>query len=155
MPTHYQGTEDERRALDTLTKLTRCAESLHSRLQPSLESSGLTVSQFGALEALLHLGPLCPSQIARKVLKSGGNMTLVVNNLARDGYVRKQQDVDDRRSFTVHLTAKGERKIRQAFSEHVKLLLKEMSVLSPSEQKELGRLCKKLGISNLANAATP
>jgi MarR family transcriptional regulator, 2-MHQ and catechol-resistance regulon repressor len=154
MPTHYKGTDEERRALDTFIRLVRCTESLNIRLQPNLDAHGLTGSQFGVLEALLHLGPLCPSQIARKILKSGGNMTLVVNNLARDGYVRKQKDLDDKRSFTVHLTAKGERKIRQVFSDHLKLLLKEMSVLSAIEQQELGRLCKKLGISNLAAAAT-
>jgi MarR family 2-MHQ and catechol resistance regulon transcriptional repressor len=152
MPSHFQGNAEERRALDAYIKLIRCAESLTARLQPNLESHGLTVSQFGVLEALLHLGPLCPSQLARKVLKSGGNMTLVVNNLARDGYIRKAKDLDDKRSFTVHLTANGERKVRQVFTGHLKLLRQEMSALTASEQEELGRLCKKLGV--LAAKAT-
>ena len=154
MPTHYAGNETERRALDTYIKLQRCTESLNSRLQPNLESHGLTTSQFGVLEAVLHLGPLCPSQLARKVLKSGGNMTLVINNLARDGYIRKAKDFDDKRSFTVHLTAKGERKVREVFREHVRLLVNEFSALTPEEQVELGRLCKKLGIKDLAAEAT-
>ena len=154
MPTHYKGSEEERRALDTYIKLQRCTESLNSRLQPNLESFGLTTSQFGVLEAVLHLGPLCPSQLARKVLKSGGNMTLVINNLARDGYIRKTKDLDDKRSFTVHLTAKGERKIREVFESHLNAIRKELAVLTPSEQQELGRLCKKLGMSDLAAAST-
>jgi MarR family transcriptional regulator, 2-MHQ and catechol-resistance regulon repressor len=154
MPTHYSGSEEERRALDTYIKLQRCTESLNSRLQPNLESYGLTTSQFGVLEAVLHLGPLCPSQLARKVLKSGGNMTLVINNLARDGYIRKAKDLGDKRSFTVHLTAKGERKIREVFQSHLNAIRNELAVLSPSEQQELGRLCKKLGISDLQAVAT-
>jgi MarR family transcriptional regulator, 2-MHQ and catechol-resistance regulon repressor len=154
MPTHYSGTDEERRALDAYIKLVRCTESLTSRLQPNLERHGLTVSQFGVLESLLHLGPLCPSQLARKVLKSGGNMTLVVNNLARDGYIRKQKDLHDKRSFTVHLTAKGERKVRQVFRDHLRLLVSEMSALSATEQQELGRLCKQLGMNSLATAPT-
>jgi MarR family transcriptional regulator, 2-MHQ and catechol-resistance regulon repressor len=154
MPSHYKGSVEEQRALDAYIKLVRCTESLTARLQPNLERHGLTVSQFGVLEALLHLGPLCPSQLARKVLKSGGNMTLVISNLARDGYVRKAKDIDDKRSFTVHLTAKGERKVRQVFRDHLDLLVREMAALTPMEQQELARLCKQLGMKSLAAVAT-
>ena len=41
----------------------------------------MTVSQFGVLEALHHLGPLRQGEISAKLLRSGGNITLVVDNL--------------------------------------------------------------------------
>src|SRR4029450_10504117 len=61
MPTHYRGAPADVAALDTYIKLMRAAESVTARLEPGMAAVGLTVGQFGALEALLHLGPLSAS----------------------------------------------------------------------------------------------
>jgi MarR family 2-MHQ and catechol resistance regulon transcriptional repressor len=45
----------------------------------------------------------------------------------------------------IRLTHAGEALISRIFPEHVKALVKEMSVLTPEEQEALGRLAKKLG----------
>jgi MarR family 2-MHQ and catechol resistance regulon transcriptional repressor len=145
MGTHYQGTKQQTLALDLYIKLLRSADSVSSRLQPFIDAAGLTVSQFGVLEAVHHLGPLHLSVLAQKLLKSGGNLTLVVRNLEKRGLVNRKQGTSDRRYFTVHLTAKGERVIRKVFSQHLKNLVKVVGVLQPAEQQELARLCKKLG----------
>ena len=145
MPTHHRGTDEERRALDAYIKLVRASESLAARLAPQLDAAGLTISQFGALEALYHLGPLCQRDLAAKLLKSGGNITLVVDNLEKRGLVRRQRERDDRRFITVHLTDAGQALIERVFPAHVAALVAEMGVLSGDEQVELGRLCKKLG----------
>ena len=60
-----------------------------ARLDPLMRDADLTVGQFGTLEALLHLGPLCRRDLGRKLLRSGGNITVVVGNLARRGLVRR------------------------------------------------------------------
>jgi hypothetical protein len=57
MPTHYRGSTEERTSLDAYIKLMRAAESVTARLEPLMRGADLTVGQFGALEALLHLGP--------------------------------------------------------------------------------------------------
>jgi MarR family transcriptional regulator, 2-MHQ and catechol-resistance regulon repressor len=145
MPTHFQGTRPQRAALEAYIKLIRCAESLTARLQPNLEQHGLTVSQFGVLEALLHLGPLPASVLAQKILKSGGNLTMVVRNLERSGLVRRKRDANDRRFFAIHLTSKGTRLVEQAFRGHLERLMEEMAVLTTAEQEQLAALCKKLG----------
>lgn len=145
MPTHYKGAPEEFRALDLIIKLSRCADSVNHRLEQPLLESGLTTSQFGVLEALWHLGPLCLSDLAKKLLKTGGNLTLVVRNLERDGFVRRKQTKEDRRFYLVQLTAKGEKLIRKVFRQHLGRLIKVMGALQPAEQQELARLCKKLG----------
>lgn len=58
MPTHHIGPPGEVAALDAYIKLMRAADSVTARLEPVMGSAGLTVGQFGTLEALLHLGPL-------------------------------------------------------------------------------------------------
>ena len=111
----------------------------------------LSTSQFGVLEALYHLGPLQPSQLAQKILKSSGNLTLVLTNLEKRGLVRRQRQEDDRRCILVHLTATGRQLIADIFPGHVEIVTREINVLTADEQRELARLCRKLGLG--ANAA--
>lgn len=108
MATHYQGTEAEIRALDAYIKLSRAADSLTARIHRHLDASRLTISQFGVLEAIFHLGPLTQRDLAQKLLKSGGNMTLVIDNLEKRGLVRRDRQQKDRRCILVHLTKAGQ-----------------------------------------------
>jgi len=84
-------------------------------------------------------------EISNKVLKSGSNLTTVIDNLERDGMVRRVRDVEDRRVIHVHLTEAGKAKVEAVFPGHVAALVDEFSVLSANEQKTLSELCKKLG----------
>lgn len=133
------------RALNTYTKLMRAAESVTGRVNRFMAEFDLTISQFGVLEALHHKGPLCQRDIAAKILKSTGNITLVIDNLEKRTLVRRVRDTGDRRYLTIHLTDEGETLIAQAFPKVEAAIVAEMSTLAESEQELLGRLCKKLG----------
>lgn len=145
MGTHHRGTKEEVRSLNAFIKLMRAADSVSARLSSQITAAGLTESQFGTLEALYHLGPLHQRQLGEKLLRSGGNVTLVVDNLEKRGLVRRERGLEDRRFITVHLTDEGRRLIGRAFPRHVARIVEEMGVLTPAEQEELGRLCRKLG----------
>lgn len=116
-----------------------------ARLNSLFTVEELTVSQFGVLEALLHLGPMCQRELGQKILKSSGNITMVVDNLEKQGLVIRQRDGEDRRFVTVHLTEEGSRLIGEIFPRHVAAIVEEMSILTAVEQEELGHLCRKLG----------
>ena len=145
MPTHYSGTRVEMRTLDTFIKLTRCTNSLLARLAERNTIGDLTWSQFAVLEALYHLGHMTQGEISVKVLKSGSNMTTVIDNLERDGLVRRERNATDRRVIHVHLTDAGSGKIEAVLPGHIAALVEEFKVLSAGEQQTLGELCKKLG----------
>jgi MarR family 2-MHQ and catechol resistance regulon transcriptional repressor len=145
MGTHYQGSEQEMQALDAYIKLIRAAESVSNRVHHHLEAVNLTVSQFGVLEALWHLGSLSQSALAHKLLKSGGNMTLVIDNLEKRQLVRRDRQNRDRRVVHVCLTETGTQLIREIFPQHVTEIVQTMSILTATEQEELGRLCRRLG----------
>ena len=145
MPTHFTGSRAEMRTLDTFIKLTRCTNSLFARLSERNTLGDITPSQFAVLEALYHLGSLTQGEVSTKVLKSGSNMTTVIDNLERDGLVRRERDAKDRRVINVHLTEAGSQKVDAVLPKHVGALVEEFSVLSASEQLMLGELCKKLG----------
>lgn len=146
MPTHHQGSREETRALDAYITLMRASDSVTARTNRPMAEHDLTVSQFGALEALHHLGPLNPSELARKLLKTGGNITMVVGNLEKRGLVTRRRSGDDRRCRLVQLTAKGEKLIRAVFPLVLERIVAEMGALTAAEQDELHRLCKKLGL---------
>ncbi|GAB1488202.1 MarR family transcriptional regulator [Opitutaceae bacterium] len=145
MRTNFKGSPDEVTALDAYIKLMRAADSITSRAH-ALLPKGLTLAQFGVLEVLLHRGPLCQSEIAAKVLKSAGNLTLVVDNLERDGHVVRERDPSDRRYVTVKLTPEGDAFIRELFPKVAASIAREFSVLTLDEQVTLASLCKKAGI---------
>lgn len=133
-------------ALNTYTKLMRGAESVTGRVGRKMSEAGLTISQFGVLEALLHKGPLCQRDVASKILKSTGNITLVIDNLEKQGLVLRERSLEDRRFCTVVLTAKGRTLIEATFAEVEAAIVAEMGVLTDEEQETLGRICKKLGL---------
>ncbi len=133
-------------ALNTYTKLVRAAESVTNRASRLMTEAGLTISQFGVMEALHHKGPLCQRDVAAKILKSTGNITLVIDNLEKNGLARRERDSEDRRFLTVHLTEKGTTLIAKVFADVEAAIVANMAALSDHEQETLGRLCKKLGL---------
>ncbi|GAW65487.1 marR family transcriptional regulator [Geoanaerobacter pelophilus] len=134
------------RALNTYTKLMRASESVTSRVGRKMSEAGLTISQFGVLEALLHKGAMCQRDVAAKILKSTGNITLVIDNLEKQELVRRERSLEDRRYYTVVLTDKGRALIEVVFAGVEAAIVSEMSALTEQEQETLGELCKKLGI---------
>jgi len=144
--TRYRGTKDEVRALKTYVKLMRASESVSARIHGQLAATVLTVSQFGVMEALYHLGPLSQGELAKKILRSSGNITMVIDNLEERGLVKRERNRQDRRFYAVRLTSEGRRLIGSIFPRHAAKIVEEMKSLTRSEQEELSRLCRKVGL---------
>lgn len=147
MPTHYRGTPEEQRALNAFIKLMRASDSLSADLTRHIGEAGLTMGQFGVLESLLHLGPMCLGDLGTKLLRSGSNLTTVVGNLAKRGLVTRTPRPSDRRIVDVDLTPKGRRLIAGLFPAHARRITTLFSSLSAAEQRQLGDLCRTLGRS--------
>ena len=148
MSTQYQGTPEETLALDTYIKMIRAAESVTYQVNRKLSDLNLTLSQFGVLEAIYHLGPMHQNKLADKILKSTGNMTMVIDNLQKRGLVSRDRDANDRRCILVSLTAEGRTLIADYFPTHVSLVVQAFETLSESERKTLGVLLKQVGLAN-------
>ena len=95
------------------------------------------------------------TELAQKILKSGGNLTLVVNNLEARGLVAREQPGKDKRFIRIQISAAGRRMIRKLLPAHLKELTARMSVLEIGEQVQLARLCKKLGLSRRRALPSP
>ena len=148
MGSKYKGTEEEKQSLNSFIKLFRSYETVSKLVRENLSKQHLTISQFGVLESLYHLGPMCQNDLASKILKSGGNLTIVIDNLVKKKMLRRVKKPEDRRYYLIHLTKQGEELISNYFSEHVSFIQRIMSPLNMTEQKELEFLLRKLGKSN-------
>ncbi len=145
MATRFKGSDREVRALDAYIKLTRASETLAAMLARPLARAGLTTAQLGVLEALLHLGAMNERELGRKLLRSGGHITTVLDNLERRELIRRARSTEDRRCVSVSLTPKGKNLIGRVFPAHAGRIADAMGALGAAEQNELGRLCRKLG----------
>lgn len=146
MGTHYKGAEAQTNALECYIKLMRASESVTARIHRRLRDWKLTPSQFDVLDALYHLGPLSQLALAQKNLMSPGNITTIVDNLEKRFLVKRRRQTKDRRLVTVYLTERGSKLFADVFPRHVEISAREMGLLSAAEQRELGRLCRKLGL---------
>ena len=146
MGTKFNGSVEQVTALNLFIKLNRAADSVSNRVNNFINSQHLTVSQFGVLEILFHLGSMSQCDIGKKLLKTGGNMTMVIDNLEKRKLVERVRSEQDRRFIEVHLTSDGENLIKSIFPKHVEKIVEEMSILTIEEQNEFSRLCKKLGM---------
>ena len=137
----------DQKALSSYIKLLRAADSVAAKAHFHLSGANLSPSQFGVLEALLHVGPLYQNQLGRKLLKSSGNITMVVDHLEQRSLVQRERDMDDRRRVTVQLTPAGRKLITTLYPRHAAGIANLMSALNPEELEELGKLCRKLGLA--------
>lgn len=133
-------------ALRVYVKLLRAGKSVLARTEPRLAEHGLTPTQFGVLEAILHKGPLTQRELVRKVLTSAGNMTDVIDKLEARGLVRRCRTLVDRRVVTVHLTPAGQTAIEALFPSHADDIAMSMAALTPSELSQLDALLRKVGL---------
>jgi MarR family 2-MHQ and catechol resistance regulon transcriptional repressor len=118
-----------------------------SRLaERSIANTGLCLTDFAALEALLHKGPLTISGIQDKVRLASGSMTAAVDRLEKLGLIVRKSSPRDRRERVVELTAQGKRLAASCFERHAKDLEALMLVLSEKEMEQLYRSLKKLGL---------
>jgi MarR family 2-MHQ and catechol resistance regulon transcriptional repressor len=126
--------------------LSRCHRALSQIAEHSIEEAGLCLTDFAALEALLHKGPLTITELQSKVLLASGSMTAAVDRLEKKGLIVRTPAPGDRRAKVLELMPAGRLVAETAFHRHAAELEAAMAVLNPGEKRQLHALLKKLGL---------
>jgi MarR family transcriptional regulator, 2-MHQ and catechol-resistance regulon repressor len=121
----------------------------------SIKDTGLGLTDFAALEALLHKGPLSITEIQSKVPLALGSMTAAVDRLEKRGLILRTPSPDDRRAKVLKLSPKGRATVEAAFTRHAADLEMVMAVLDRREKRQLHDLLKKIGLIAAAASAAP
>ncbi len=146
MGKYIQTSDYEKLVLKTWVKFYRANNTLTQIMRHNVEGQGLTFSQFGVLEVLVHLGPLSVKEIGQKLLMTTSNLVTVIDNLVKQELVKRVPCDHDRRSIIVHLTNKGQALIEPVFRQHLDELLNCFSVLDEQQLITLASLSKELGL---------
>ncbi|SHK37680.1 DNA-binding transcriptional regulator, MarR family [Anaerocolumna jejuensis DSM 15929] len=134
--------------IQTLRALNRCSQNVHKKELSIIKDSGLTASQFEVLEVLYDLGDLRICDIIEKILATGGNMTVVIDNLAKDGLVQQCMDPQDKRVKLIRITEKGKSLMDDLMPRYLDNINSIFKDLSEAEKQNLREILIKLsGVS--------
>jgi MarR family 2-MHQ and catechol resistance regulon transcriptional repressor len=139
-------TPAERDALKLWVVLSRAHRAIEERTTRDVAQHGLTLAEFGVLEALYHKGPMLLGEVQRSLLVSSGGVTYLVDRLEKRGLVRRDDCPDDRRARFAVLTPDGEAFVRRVFPPHAAEVRKAVAALTREEQRTLTALLKRLGL---------
>ena len=134
-------------AVRAYVKLMRASRAVLARIEPLLAAAGLTPTQLGVLEAILHKGPLSQRALGRVVLTSAGNMTDVIDKLEARGLVHRARSPTDRRAVQVELTEAGRALIEEVFPRHAEDIAGAMHGVTGRDLARLDGLLKRLGVA--------
>ena len=134
--------------IQTLRALNRCSQNVHKKELSIIKDSGLTASQFEVLEVLYDLGDLRICDIIEQILATGGNMTVVIDNLAKDGLVQQCMDPQDKRVKLIRITEKGKSLMDDLIPRYLDNINSIFKDLSEAEKQNLREILIKLsGVS--------
>ena len=144
MATVSYGEENDTN-LKLMITLIRCFQSVRRAEEGWIKEHGLTLPQFMALEFLYHKGEVNVGELIEKTHSTPGTMTVVIDNLAKDGFIIKERDKNDKRSFVLKITDRGTELMSRFFPIHMCNIGERFKVLDENEKKQMIELCKKLG----------
>jgi MarR family 2-MHQ and catechol resistance regulon transcriptional repressor len=137
--------DDQALALKLWVVLSRAHAAIEAHAGAQVNRHGLTLTEFGIMEALFHLGPMLLGEVQRRILVSSGGITYLVDRLERKGLVERRECPEDRRARYAALTEQGEAVIREIFPEHARHLENALGGLDAAGKAEAIRLLRTLG----------
>jgi len=132
------------KSMQTWMQVFKTYTKIRAKESAYIHSFGLTMHQFQVLEVLYHRGDLNIGSITKLTLGTPGNITVVVRNLRRDGWISSIPDKKDKRASILCLTQKGRDIIEKLFPNHAKNFEKYFEVLNADEKETLFNLLRKL-----------
>ena len=124
--------------------LARAYGAVQAEAADEVARHGLTLAEFGVLEALLHRGPMQLGEVQRRILVSSGGITYLVDRLEKRALVERRGHPLDRRARLVALTADGETLVNRIVPEHTARIKVALAGLGKKEKREALRLLRAL-----------
>ncbi|HEX5727031.1 MAG TPA: MarR family transcriptional regulator [Longimicrobiaceae bacterium] len=122
-------------ALRLWVALARAHNAVLAHAADDVARHGLTLAEFGILEALHHRGPMMLGEVQRRILVSSGGITYLVDRLQARGLVERREDPADRRARVAALTPAGEALVRRVFPEHAARIKRALSGLGKKDKR--------------------
>ncbi|MBY0756749.1 MarR family transcriptional regulator [Clostridium sardiniense] len=144
MDNKFVRDKETRLSLASLIALSRADQKVDKLSYETIRPSGLTASQFAVLEVLYSKGDLKICQIIDSILTTSGNITVIIKNLEKEGFVKKLKDPEDSRAVLISLTEKGREIIESILPKHFENIKNIFSVLDEEEKEQLIKTLSKI-----------
>ena len=135
--------EEENLSLHAIIIFRKAIKTIDSHVMTDIREKGLTPAQFSVLEILYSKGRLKICQLIEKVLSSSGNMTVVIRNMEKKGWIDKKTDENDRRAFFIELTENGKRIIEELLPRHIESVERAFNILTEEDKRNLIEILRK------------
>lgn len=132
-----------RSALNDIIALRRAMHSISKVETTTIKKHDITITQFAVLEILYNKGQLRIQDLIEKMLTTSGNMTVVIKNMVRDGWITREPNPEDKRASLINLTDKGRTFIEGILPEHYENVGRIFSILTENERRDLVAILKK------------
>ena len=135
--------EENKLDLKTMIVFRKAERTIRSIEQRVIKENKLTPTQFSVLETLYSKGKMRIQDLIDHMLATSGNMTVVIKNMVRDGLISRTSDPNDRRSYLIELSQKGQELIEEIFPQHILCVKDALAILSDEDKETLISILKK------------
>jgi MarR family transcriptional regulator, 2-MHQ and catechol-resistance regulon repressor len=125
--------------------MSRAQSAVTTQAAAHASQYGLTLAEFGILEALYHRGPMLLGEVQKRILVSSGGITFLVDRLTAKGLVERRSCDYDRRARYAALTPKGTELVAEVFPSHALVIARAMSGIGTDEQTDVANQLRTLG----------
>lgn len=145
-------TQFKNAAVKSMVVMRKAFRTIDAKVSESFREFGLTPTQFGVLDVLFAKGGAMKiGELIDSMLATSGNMTVVIKNMEKNGWVTRMTCPTDKRAYLVTLTEAGRDLIQKALPAHIVAVEETFSVLTEEEQEQLIELLKKFKNSQVKN----
>jgi DNA-binding MarR family transcriptional regulator len=130
-------------------RLLTCSTDIETQIRQRLRREfGITLARFDYL-AQLHRHPegLRMNTLSSHLMVTGGNVTGLTDELEKEGFVSREADPTDRRSWRVALTQQGRHAFEAIATVHEAWVMELLGGISTAEQKQLHGLLGRLRLN--------
>jgi DNA-binding MarR family transcriptional regulator len=124
--------------------ITKLIGDLEAEFIKKYQKEGFTARQIVYIDIINMLGNPNLGEIAKALKLSKPSVTAIVDKLASKGYIEKFQSDEDRRSFHVHLSAKGKNLVKMHAQTHNKIVDMLQDNLDSRDLKNLVTILNKV-----------
>lgn len=138
--------EDDHHSIKLWLRMLTCSSLIESQLRTRLrETFDMTLPRFDFM-AQLHRVPegLTMGALSQRMMVSGGNVSGIANQLIKQGYISRTTLAEDRRTFVVKLSAKGEKVFTEMAAQHEEWVIELLGGLGTEEVNRLSKLLAKV-----------
>jgi DNA-binding MarR family transcriptional regulator len=141
-----RATKDDHQALRLWLRLLSCTVRVENHVRGRLRQEFATTLPRFDLMAQLERHPhgLRMSELSKRLMVSGGNVTGITDQLEREGLVARTLDRDDRRAITVKLTETGFKRFAEMAASHEQWIIELLGGLNQEDKHAMLAMLRKL-----------